>query len=136
VVAGACSTSRQRGSEEQREFGRRTRGGGAHHEAEVATMVAQKAVGSGKGAATGADERPKERGGVLVVRLEGGSPGSASTWGKEKKGGGGDPTWRWQPEAAGNSPRPSGVGGAVAARTGEAASVGEGARAADARDRG
>jgi hypothetical protein len=58
VVAGAYNTGKQRGSEKQREFGWRTRGGGAHREPEVAAMAARKAAGSGEG---GAGERTRER---------------------------------------------------------------------------
>jgi hypothetical protein len=57
VVAGAWSTGKRRGSEERRQFGHKTRGGGAHHEAEVAAMAAPNRR---SGAASGAREGPRE----------------------------------------------------------------------------
>jgi hypothetical protein len=45
VVADTWSTGKLRGSEEQRKFGLKTRGGGgAHHEAKVAAMAALKPI--------------------------------------------------------------------------------------------
>jgi hypothetical protein len=77
-------TGKPRGSKERREFGRRTQGGKAHREAEVAASAARKAVRSGGGAATGVDERLKERGRVLVAHFEG-----RTEEGKTGHGGGG-----------------------------------------------
>jgi hypothetical protein len=70
VVAGAWSTGKRRGSEERRQFGRKTLGGGAHREAEVAAMAAPNRQ---SGVVSGAREGPRElaarAGRVTVLEL-------------------------------------------------------------------
>jgi hypothetical protein len=52
-------------------LGQRTQGGGSHHEAVAAAMVAQQAARSGRGVGAGTNERSKERGRMAHGALRG-----------------------------------------------------------------
>jgi hypothetical protein len=81
IGSSSCSTIHRGYVRSGGRFGRRTQGGGAHHEAAVAAMAAQQAARSGHGVGAGADERSKVRGGMPHGALRG-------------KNGGGDETGR------------------------------------------
>jgi hypothetical protein len=83
------------------EIGRRTRGGGAHHEATAAAMAAQLAARSGRGVDAGTDERSTARGGTVRGALRGKRGGGDET-GAAASGGA---LFKWRAENRGRGVR-------------------------------